>query len=280
MNPKILSVALFALFAFPLQSFAQCVNGVCQMRTPVRSTIQNIIETQPVRSSIQHVIQAQPIRSTFEAVRPANWRVFSGSLGCSGSVRDTSCTAAVRVSSTCSEFQRHSPSCSGGASYSSSPVYVENSQPYTYSLPNSVVGEVSSMGIASVEVSSVAGFRSDRVAFRRALKKATQNQVAEGKLTKAQAALLNGLSFFPSRADAMMAAIHDAAIDEGLATTQAIDWDGLIGFIERLMPIILQLIELFGSLESMLDKVQYIVSLSPESCFVALKDGSALVLSV
>jgi hypothetical protein len=127
---------------------------------------------------------------------------------------------------------------------------------------------------------SAAGFRSDRVAFRRSLKKATQNQVAQGKITSAQAMILNGLTFFPNKCDEMMAAIQDAAVDEGLATTQAIDWDGLIGFIERIMPIILQLIQLFGSVDSMMENVQGLVLLPESKCFVALRDGSSLILAV
>lgn len=174
-----------------IESQAQCVNGVCQMRTPVRSTVASIV-------------QAAPVRRTVNAVRPANWRVFSNArASCSG----------VSVQS-----------CSGSA-----PTAVQTAT-----------------AVAEVATVDAQGLISDRASFRRSLKTATRNQVAAGNITQAQAFLLNGLAFFPAKADAIMAAVHDAAIDEGLATTQAIDWEGLAGFIERILPLILQLIQLFG----------------------------------
>lgn len=194
-----------------LTSFADaqtCVNGVCQMRTPLRTAVSNIAENKPVRTVLS-------------VARPANWRVFSQST--------PSCSGAQ--------------SCSGSSSVNVAPsaAYSVPSQPIIVADSSAIVQSASSSSVVEA-----AGIISDRMAFRRSLKEATRNQVAQGNITPGQALLLNGLTFFPAKCDAVMAAVHDAAIDEGLATATAIDWDGLASFIERILPIILQLIQLFG----------------------------------
>ena len=87
----------------------------------------------------------------------------------------------------------------------------------------------------------------DRVKFRRSLIEAARAARKAGDITPAQFFLLSAATRNPSTLDKMQAAVHEAAIEEGLATTQAIDWENLISFIEKLIPIILQLIELFAS---------------------------------
>lgn len=199
--------------------FAQCdsATGVCNLRTPVRSALSSIAEAKPVRRVVQ-------------TVRPANWRVFnqgSVSANCSGVAVQSSCSQSVAV-----------------------PQQVIYCEPVTGSAV--VVDSTSPSSIGSVDQSSVVetfGFRSDRVAFRRSLKKATRSAVAAGSITEAEAGIINAMAFFPGKAESMMAAVHDMAVDQGLATTQAIDWDGLAGFLERILPIILKLIELFGSIQ-------------------------------
>ena len=49
----------------------------------------------------------------------------------------------------------------------------------------------------------------------------------------------------PAKLEEFKNAIHELAIQDGLATAQAIDWDKLIAFIEKLIPIIIQLIGIF-----------------------------------
>jgi len=86
----------------------------------------------------------------------------------------------------------------------------------------------------------------DRVAFRRSLLEAARNARKSGEITAVEFFMLSAASRNPATLDKMQAAIHEAAIEEGLATAQAIDWNSLIDFIEKLIPIIIKLIDLFG----------------------------------
>ena len=86
----------------------------------------------------------------------------------------------------------------------------------------------------------------DRIKFRRTLLAAAKQAREAGDITPAQYFMLSAASRNPNTLDKMQAAVHEAAIEEGLATTQAVDWDALIGFIEKLIPIIIQLIGLFS----------------------------------
>lgn len=86
----------------------------------------------------------------------------------------------------------------------------------------------------------------DRIAFRRSLLEAARNARKSGEITSIQFFMLSAASRNPAVLDKMQQAVHEAAIEEGLATTQAINWDGLISFIEKLIPIIIQLIDLFS----------------------------------
>lgn len=95
----------------------------------------------------------------------------------------------------------------------------------------------------SAEIASVA---SERRKFHRVLMAAARNARDEGKITAFQLAALSVMSRAPASMDKIQAVIHETATEEGLATTTAIDWDSLIGFIERLIPLIIQLIGMFG----------------------------------
>jgi len=108
------------------------------------------------------------------------------------------------------------------------------------SLP--VVGEVSIVNSADVSMLRVG----NRMAFRKSLLAAGRNARDSGQITGLEFFLLSAASRNPATLEKMQAAVHEAAIEEGLATTQAIDWDSLIEFIEKLIPIIIKLIELFG----------------------------------
>lgn len=86
----------------------------------------------------------------------------------------------------------------------------------------------------------------DRVKFRRVLLAAAQKARDAGDITSAQYLLLSFASRSPRVLEQIQGAVHEQAIEEGLATAQAIDWDALINFIEKLIPIIIQLIDLFS----------------------------------
>lgn len=89
----------------------------------------------------------------------------------------------------------------------------------------------------------------DRSSFRKSLLAAGRKARDAGEITSLEFFLLSAASRNPATLERMQAAVHEAAIEEGLATTQAIDWDQLIVFIEKLIPIIIKLIELFGQVQ-------------------------------
>jgi hypothetical protein len=86
----------------------------------------------------------------------------------------------------------------------------------------------------------------DRATFRKSLIAAARKARDSGQITGLEFFLLSAASRNPATLEKMQAAVHEAAIEEGLATTQAIDWNQLIEFIEKLIPVIIKLIELFG----------------------------------
>lgn len=98
---------------------------------------------------------------------------------------------------------------------------------------------------ASATATAAATQASQRIEFRRELMAAAREARAAGDITIAEYFKLAVATRSPALCDNLMAAAHEAAIEEGLATTQAIDWEGLADFLERLVPIIIQLIELF-----------------------------------
>lgn len=97
----------------------------------------------------------------------------------------------------------------------------------------------------------------DRATFRKSLLAAGRKARDSGQITGLEFFLLSAASRNPATLEKMQAAVHEAAIEEGLATTQAIDWNSLIEFIEKLIPIIIKLIELFGQVR--LDAVEQYV---------------------
>lgn len=108
----------------------------------------------------------------------------------------------------------------------------------------SSVGSTVSPSISTQAITPLA--IGDRIAFRRSLLEAARNARKSGEITSIQFFMLSAASRNPAVLDKMQQAVHEAAIEEGLATAQAIDWDSLISFIEKLIPIIIQLIDLFS----------------------------------
>jgi hypothetical protein len=114
-------------------------------------------------------------------------------------------------------------------------------------LPDGSVVTSVGVTVASKPAEDVAMLRiGDRATFRKSLLAAGRKARDSGQITGLEFFLLSAASRNPTTLEKMQAAVHEAAIEEGLATTQAIDWDSLIEFIEKLIPIIIKLIELFG----------------------------------
>ena len=118
-------------------------------------------------------------------------------------------------------------------------------------------GSTGSTGSSVIASDSVTVLRlGDRAKFKRNLMQAAKARVQPGvtdpaelepgKITQDQYDALNFAIKFPGVAQKIEAALHETAIENGLASAQAIDWDKLADFIERMIPIILKLIDLFS----------------------------------
>lgn len=88
--------------------------------------------------------------------------------------------------------------------------------------------------------------RSDSMKFRKSLMQAASNARKSGEISLKQYFAIAAASRNPARLEEFKQAAHETAIEEGVATVQAVDWDKLIGFLEKLIPLIVQLIGLFG----------------------------------
>lgn len=111
----------------------------------------------------------------------------------------------------------------------------------------SSIGSTVSPSIAQVGTQAIQPLAiGDRIAFRRSLLEAARQAKKAGDITAVEFFLLSAASRNPNTLDKMQQAVHEAAIEDGLATAQAIDWNNLIDFIEKLIPIIIKLIDLFS----------------------------------
>ncbi len=115
------------------------------------------------------------------------------------------------------------------------------------------VSVVTSTTTTSTEVTTLAR-RSD---FRKALMDAAKASREKGEITVAEYFKIAALSRIPKVLANLEASVHEAAIEEGIATVQAPDWGAIIDFIERLIPLIIKLIDLFSYDVSGLNTMQY-----------------------
>lgn len=114
-----------------------------------------------------------------------------------------------------------------------------------------------------------------KLTFRQALMKAAGNAHRNGDITILQYFAVARSSLNPTRLAEMQQAVHESAVQEGLATVTAIDWDSLIAFIEKLIPIIMKLIDLFGY--NMNDIEEFYVT-NGEATLI-MNDGFAFILA-
>jgi hypothetical protein len=101
---------------------------------------------------------------------------------------------------------------------------------------------------------SILARRSD---FRQSFLKAVKEAREADKITALQHGRLVIASLRPRELANIEDWCQENAVQEGLATPSAIDWDNLISFIEKLIPLIIQLIDLFGSNVGDVNEVQY-----------------------
>lgn len=117
---------------------------------------------------------------------------------------------------------------------------VVSSSPVVVSSVPVVSDTVSQASVQSVAVASKTGFRT-------ALLKAAEEAQKEGTISRAQLLKLRVVTLIPSVSNGLQQAVAEQAVMEGEAVSiQAIDWNGLAEFLKTIMPLILQLIDLFS----------------------------------
>lgn len=84
--------------------------------------------------------------------------------------------------------------------------------------------------------------RSDTAKFRKNLLEAARLARRSGDISMFQHLSIIRASRNMKELERLKGDIHELAIEDGMATIQAIDWDKLLSFIEKLLPIILKLI--------------------------------------
>lgn len=183
--------------------------------------------------------------------------------------------SAVRVTQSSAAVQAARYPSVGSAVVAQSPVVYYDSPVVSY---GSTGGAAMSMSVTSmgstggVSVSqqtlapdanevSILARRSD---FRKALMDAAKASREKGEITVAEYFKIAALSRIPKVLANLEASVHEAAIEEGIATVQAPDWGAIIDFIERLIPLIIKLIDLFSFNDSGLNEVQYVSAESYE----------------
>jgi len=105
-------------------------------------------------------------------------------------------------------------------------------------------GEVQSAEAS--EMRAVGASVGERVKFRRALLAAGRKAKESGEISTLEFFVLSAASRNPVALQRMQEAVQEAAIEDGLASVNAVDWDSLIAFIEKLIPLIIKLIDLFS----------------------------------
>ena len=114
-----------------------------------------------------------------------------------------------------------------------------------------------------------------KLTFRQALMKAASNAHHNGEITILQYFALARSSLNPAKLAEMQQSVHESAVQEGLATATAIDWNKLIEFIEKLIPIIIKLIDLFGYT---LNDVQTML-VTTDGATLIMNDGFVFVIA-
>lgn len=117
-----------------------------------------------------------------------------------------------------------------------------------------------SYGSSGSSVESLRRKSSFRPAFLEAVKRAKES----GQINAFQARILTRKSANDRWLADVESDVRAAAIEEGVTSaTGQIDWDAIISFIEKLIPLIIQLIDLFGYSTHLNPDIQYAYDLQP-----------------
>jgi hypothetical protein len=176
-----------------------------------------------------------PLRSTIQTLRPKNWRIFQSPAqapapqsiavcepGSNCSAGSVLITPPIEYSQVAQSFSEVVPQ-----SFASPPVVA----------PETIVA--SSADLA--ESTTVTALASERSQFREQIIKASRQAYRANEITLLELLKVSRAANNPAKLEEMHRVSRDAAFAEGLATTQAIDWDALFAFLEKLLPLLLQL---------------------------------------
>lgn len=169
----------------------------------------------------------QPVRKVIQAMRPVNWPIWQHSH-----------QHTYQAPSNCSTYYAPTVVASETISYPPAPTVI----PFAAAAETLPSGTATATASSTVESQGI----SDRIAFRRSLIAVARKARQDNDISITEFLLIAGASRNPVTCDRLMASVHEAAIEEGLASTQAIDWNAIADFLERILPIIIKLIEMFG----------------------------------
>jgi len=110
---------------------------------------------------------------------------------------------------------------------------------------------------ASEPESSVSALGSSRRQFRKALLEAGRQAVDSGKISEEDYQVLRLASLMPRKLAEMQETVSAAAVEDGVASINAIDWDKLLAFLEKLIPFLLKL---FASNDVLMSTEPYVFS--------------------
>lgn len=94
----------------------------------------------------------------------------------------------------------------------------------------------------ATDASFIPAMKSDSAKFRKNLLEAARLARRSGDISVFQHLAIIRVSRNVKELERLKGDIHELAIEDGMASIQAIDWDKLLAFIEKLLPIILKLI--------------------------------------
>jgi len=94
----------------------------------------------------------------------------------------------------------------------------------------------------ATDAAFIPAMKSDTAKFRKNLLEAARLARRSGDISMLQHFAIIRASRNLKELERLKGDVHEFAIEDGMATIQAIDWDKLLSFIEKLLPIILKLI--------------------------------------
>lgn len=111
-----------------------------------------------------------------------------------------------------------------------------------YDVVNTATLATSTTAQVATDAAFIPVMRSDSAKFRKNLLEAARLARRSGDISIFQHLAIISASRNLKTLERLKGDVHELAIEDGMATIQAIDWDKLLAFIEKLLPIILKLI--------------------------------------